>query len=143
MMKENKKSWFVEHWAFSIFLFLIVFWMIFPNGLLNTNSEAENKKTSQNDYPEKLAKFEAEVILMNEMMVEIINRNDYEWTNMQVLANDYYICIEGMGLEPNEKWTLQTHWCKDSKGDGSIGITKTLEKIEIISDQGSEIFVVG
>ncbi len=106
------------------------------------DSESENQKIPQDNPQQKLARFEAEANLINEMMVEIVNRNDYEWTNIKVLANDYYNCIEGMSLGSNEKWTLKTHWCEDVQGGGGIGITKSLEKIEIVSDQGSDVFFV-
>lgn len=104
--------------AFIIFIIWIIF---FSGGGSNDSSTSSNKP----------APFQAEVNIFSEQMINIINRNDYTWTNMKVIANDYYACVEEMTLEPNEKWTLQTLGCLGVMGP-------LLEKIEIITDQGSQ-----
>lgn len=73
--------------ALIVFLFLFGIW----------NNSKEGKKT--NSDAQKYERLEAEVNIMNELMVDIANRNDYEWTNMKVIANDYYTCIEDMNLK--------------------------------------------
>jgi len=128
MKKKNNWIWIVV--ALIVLLFLFGIW----------NNSKEDKKT--NSDAQKYERLEAEVNIMNELMVDIVNRNDYEWTNMKVIANDYYTCIEGMNLKPNEKWTLKTYWCKDSQGNGGIGTLTSLEKIDLICDEGSKTFIV-
>ena len=131
MPKEKKKSFMKRYWLLILLILFLFFYFI--------GKSPSNEDSNSN----KLASLQAEINIVNEMMIDIINRNTYEWTNMKVIANDYYVCIKEMNLGPNGKWNLKTYWCKDSKGDGNIGISIPLEKIEIITDQGSKTVILG
>lgn len=140
--KTNKKlNRILTILGISLGLFFIILLIVISSNNSNTSThEASSNQPAENI---KLSPFNAEATVMNEMMVNIINRNDYNWTNVKIVANDYYTCIEGTTFESGEQWRLQTYQCKDSQGRGNIGILTPLEKIEIIADQGSQTFVVG
>jgi len=117
---------------------LILVAVLIIAGCADNSYPRESDSTKTISKP-KLAKLEPEITIINQLLVDITNRNDYDWHNMKVVANDYYVCIEGMSLESGMKWTLETYGCKDSQGRGGIGISQSLEKIEITTDEGNEI----
>jgi len=133
MPEKKKKSFMKRYWLLILLILFLFFYFI--------GKSPSNEDSNSN----KLASLQAEINIVNEMMIDIINRNTYEWTNVKIVANDYYTCIEGMTLEPNRQFDLKTYQCKDSQGQGSIGILTPLEKIKIITDEGSktEYFTYG
>lgn len=107
-------------------------------------TQPSNSAISEPTTAGSLAPLEAEVNLSivgtTVSSAHIINRNDYDWTNVKIIANDYYyvtypILAKGYG---------DTFYSFDFKDDQEHSLDLSgngiIHSIKIITDQGSGTF---
>ena len=73
----------------------------------------------------------------NLMTATITNRNTYNWTNLQVIADDYYPCKLNTGttLAPNDQTYVVI--CSDTKNPPLT----VFSKLDVKTDQGEQVYV--
>ena len=65
----------------------------------------------------------------------VTNRNDYEWHNLKIIVNDYYTCIDISKFPSGGRLDIIPITCENFAVNQ--GVTN---KIEVITDEGTEVF---
>jgi len=89
----------------------------------------------QDQSKENLAKFEIELAHVGTSltMYKIINRNDYDWHNIEITVNEYYSCWSREILKSGESITINAVTCRDLAVNHNM-----IESMWVSSEEGSQ-----
>lgn len=112
--------------------FIAIILIIFFLWVFGVFSSGSDKNSNSN-----LPKFDSEVINIGNSltMYKIINRNDYDWNNVEIIVNEYYSCWSKDILGPDDSITINAVTCKDFALNYDL-----VESLWIKSDEGAERF---
>jgi len=103
----------------------VVFSFLFMSGCTNSSNPEDGVGSER---------LNAEVRFSLNQLTTVTNRNTYNWTNLSIIADDYYLCEISPNptkLEPDEQ--VYVLICKDKK---NRQLTDGFSKIKIMTDQG-------
>ncbi len=87
--------------------------------------------------PVKRAQLEVEIGELSSMgtIIRVINRNDYDWHNVNITVNDYYSCWETDVLKPSESITVNAVTCNKFAVNQNM-----IYSVQVETDEGFEEF---
>lgn len=150
MLKSEKVNFSendnVKEISFSgaIFYFLTISLLILTFSISSENSNTPNveipeNNINQNNNNNANEELEAEVVPMGDGLTSftIINRNDFDWENIEVTVNDYYTCSDFQNsIMSGEQVTFIAERCDEFVSNGNI----VVNKLEIETNEGDALF---
>lgn len=111
-----------------------------PSKANQQSNGAISEPTSAGSLAPLAAEVNISIVGTTESSAHIINRNDYDWTNVKIIANDYY-SVSYPTFAKGDGDTFYSFNFKDEQGR-AMDLTGNgfIRSIKIVTDQGSGDF---